>query len=317
MTIFADEAKRRYDIVIPQLTRALGRSDSALSQLNPARRPGPQDVALRFRTSSRTSTSNTAAVHLIDKGIIEEYEFHVPYAEDPSGVITYYTRSVAKAGGVERLVWRVRHARADGPRLPEGPRVRAARSSWRTRSSCAGWPRTTPRRSWSARSARRSVRWRSPSASRRSPRTRFRVSDTPPFPWSRQTVEGERHGLQPHACRQLRWRRASRSSSTEATDVAAWAKLTMNSRFALEYISKAGALRYYYPDFVVRLTDDSCLIVETKGQEDLDVALKDRRARRWCEDATRLAGANGPMRRSTSTCSTSTLEEISTVCDAS
>ena len=64
----------------------------------------------------------------------------------------------------------------------------------------------------------------------------------------------------------------------------------MNSRFALEYISKAGALRYYYPDFVVRLTDDSCLIVETKGQEDLDVALKDRRARRWCEDATRLAG---------------------------
>ncbi|MGC2375546.1 MAG: hypothetical protein WA484_16900 [Solirubrobacteraceae bacterium] len=64
----------------------------------------------------------------------------------------------------------------------------------------------------------------------------------------------------------------------------------MNSRFALEYISKTGALRYYYPDFVVRLTDDACLIVETKGQEDLDVALKDRRARRWCVDATRLAG---------------------------
>ena len=42
-------------------------------------------------------------MHLIDKGVIEEYEFHVPYAEDPSGVITYYTRSVAKAGGVDRL----------------------------------------------------------------------------------------------------------------------------------------------------------------------------------------------------------------------
>ena len=41
----------------------------------------------------------------------------------------------------------------------------------------------------------------------------------------------------------------------------------------------------------MRLTDSSCLIVETKGQEDLDVALKDRRARRWCEDATRLAGS--------------------------
>jgi hypothetical protein len=40
----------------------------------------------------------------------------------------------------------------------------------------------------------------------------------------------------------------------------------------------------------MRLNDDTCLIVETKGQEDLDVALKDRRARRWCQDSTRLAG---------------------------
>jgi len=42
-------------------------------------------------------------LHLIDKGVIEEYEFYVPYAEDPSGVITYYTRSVAKEAGVDRL----------------------------------------------------------------------------------------------------------------------------------------------------------------------------------------------------------------------
>ena len=55
-------------------------------------------------------------------------------------------------------------------------------------------------------------------------------------------------------------------------------------------LPNAGALRYYYPDFVLRLADDTCLIVETKGQEDLDVALKDRRARRWCKDATRLSG---------------------------
>jgi len=40
----------------------------------------------------------------------------------------------------------------------------------------------------------------------------------------------------------------------------------------------------------MRLADDSCVIVETKGQEDLEVTLKDRRARRWCQDATRLSG---------------------------
>lgn len=48
--------------------------------------------------------------------------------------------------------------------------------------------------------------------------------------------------------------------------------------------------RVLLPDFATRLSDDTCLVVETKGQEDLDVALKDRRARRWCQDATRLAG---------------------------
>ena len=41
--------------------------------------------------------------HLIDKDIIEEHEFHVPYAEDPSGVISYYTKRVCEAGGVEKL----------------------------------------------------------------------------------------------------------------------------------------------------------------------------------------------------------------------
>ncbi len=63
----------------------------------------------------------------------------------------------------------------------------------------------------------------------------------------------------------------------------------------------------------MRLTDDSCLIIETKGQEDLDVALKDRRARRWCEDATRLAGREWALREGrSSTSSTPTLEQTST-----
>ncbi|MEJ7824683.1 MAG: hypothetical protein WKF48_04610 [Solirubrobacteraceae bacterium] len=37
VTILSDEAKRRFDIVIPQLTRALTRSDSAPRRRPPAR----------------------------------------------------------------------------------------------------------------------------------------------------------------------------------------------------------------------------------------------------------------------------------------
>jgi type III restriction enzyme len=119
--------------------------------------------------------------------------------------------------------------------------------------------------------------------------TALRVSETPPFPWSRETVAGKHtvFNLTP-VDSSLEGRFALFLDRAE--DVTAWAKLTMNTRFAMEYISAAGALRYYYPDFVMRLSDDSCLVVETKGQEDLDVAHKDRRARRWCKDAARLSG---------------------------
>jgi type III restriction enzyme len=41
---------------------------------------------------------------------------------------------------------------------------------------------------------------------------------------------------------------------------------------------------------VVRLCDDSCLVIETKGLEDPDVPHKDARARRWARDASALAG---------------------------
>jgi hypothetical protein len=37
------------------------------------------------------------------RGVIEEYEFHVPYAEDPSAVLMYYTRGVATEDAIRAL----------------------------------------------------------------------------------------------------------------------------------------------------------------------------------------------------------------------
>jgi type III restriction enzyme len=287
VTIFADEAKRRFDIVIPQLTRALARSESALTQLHARDVPDPKS-RLAIPDVQPDEYVHYRGRHLIDKGIIEEYEFHVPYAEDPSGVITYYTRSVARAGGVERL---------SGAFATLAPMVRDYLKERVFEQPVELEDKVILRR-LAENDARAIVveafgeAIRALSIAEREPtitESAFRVSETPPFPWSRQTVEGERtvFNLTP-VDNALEARFAQ--FLDRASDVAAWAKLATNSRFALEYISKAGALRYYHPDFVVRLTDDTCLIVETKGREDLDVAFKDRRARRWCEDATRLAG---------------------------
>ena len=287
VTIFPDESKLRYDIAIPQLTRTLARSDSPLARLraedvdDPATRLEVPDVApdeyLEYR-----------GIHLIHKVEIERDHFLVPYAEDPSGVITWYTKSAAAAGGVggvegafatlaplvrdylarrvfdrevdlaDKVVLR-RLAENDAQQLVLGPFQRAIRAL--------------------------AIEEREATITENA----LRLSQTPAFPWSRTTVESTRtvFNLSPV---DNRLERRFAEFLDHSTDVAAFAKLTMNSRFALEYIARSGALRYYYPDFVVRLSDDTCLVLETKGMEDVDVELKDRRARKWCRDASALSG---------------------------
>lgn len=49
-----------------------------------------------------------------------------------------------------------------------------------------------------------------------------------------------------------------------------------------------GNISNYYPDFIVKLPGNKVVIVETKGQVDLDVPLKMERLKKWCEDINRV-----------------------------
>jgi len=72
------------------------------------------------------------------------------------------------------------------------------------------------------------------------------------------------------------------------TDVVSYAKNYMAVHFKLDYVNADGDISNYYPDFIVKLPDRRIVIVETKGQEDLDVPLKMERLRQWCEDINRM-----------------------------
>ncbi|MBE3088573.1 MAG: type III restriction endonuclease subunit R, partial [Chloroflexi bacterium] len=72
------------------------------------------------------------------------------------------------------------------------------------------------------------------------------------------------------------------------SDVVSFAKNYLAVHFKLDYVNAEGDISDYYPDFMVKLSDKRIVIVETKGQEDLDVPLKMARLQQWCEDVNRV-----------------------------
>lgn len=71
-------------------------------------------------------------------------------------------------------------------------------------------------------------------------------------------------------------------------DVISYAKNYFGVNFKLDYVNADGGISNYYPDFLVKLSGKRIFIVETKGQEDLDVPLKMQRLKQWCEDINRV-----------------------------
>jgi len=71
-------------------------------------------------------------------------------------------------------------------------------------------------------------------------------------------------------------------------EVVSYTKNYFAVHFKLDYVNADGNISNYYPDFIVKLADGRVVVVETKGQEDLDVPLKMARLWQWCEDINRI-----------------------------
>ncbi len=74
----------------------------------------------------------------------------------------------------------------------------------------------------------------------------------------------------------------------DCEDVISYAKNYFAVNFKLDYVNVDGNISNYYPDFIVKTSEKTICIVETKGQEDLDVPLKMERLRLWCDDINRI-----------------------------
>ena len=116
-----------------------------------------------------------------------------------------------------------------------------------------------------------------------------RLSLMEPFAFSRPVLEARKCVLNVVPC-DNDFEYAFAKFLEGANDVYAFSKLPQQFGFSIEYTDNNANLRYYYPDFVVKTEQGEMWLVETKGQELLEVAFKDRAAQMWCENATQLTG---------------------------
>jgi type III restriction enzyme len=83
----------------------------------------------------------------------------------------------------------------------------------------------------------------------------------------------------------------------DAEDVAAFAKNYLALGFKIDYVKANGELSNYIPDFIVRTTDGTVWIVETKGRAELELPKKIRRLAQWCADAAESEGGDSATYR--------------------
>jgi type III restriction enzyme len=117
------------------------------------------------------------------------------------------------------------------------------------------------------------------------------LSTTPAFPFSntRSMIESKKTVFN-FVTSSNEFEKAFARFLDKAEDVAAFAKLPDQFGFCIQYTDTRANIRNYFPDFILRLQEGSHWIAETKGREDVDVAMKDQAAQNWCETATMLTG---------------------------
>jgi len=116
------------------------------------------------------------------------------------------------------------------------------------------------------------------------------LSETPPYAFSRKLCESHKTVFNYVACDndfELEFAKFLHL----AEDVLAFSKLPMQFGFSISYTDTRANIRHYFPDFVAKISESEYRIIETKGREDVEVQLKDRAARQWCENATELTGS--------------------------
>jgi type III restriction enzyme len=278
------------DISLPKLSRRYSREFKDLAELDPAALGNPK---LTLKPFTPEETREIVFKTMLDAEVHHTLQLDSAGTADYRSVVTFFARQLLKdmrlVGGYDQLYPKVRdflrdHLFAPSPVNLEDPVVLRNLSepepgkilfdSFRTAINAL-----TVRDSGSARIE-----------------DRIRLRDTRPFRTENRDylpvkksvfnrIVGEAHasGLELAFAKFL----------DDAPDVASFAKNYLAVGFKLDYVKADGDLSNYVPDFIVKTTDGTVWIIETKGREELDLPQKMARLKLWCMDASSASQTEG------------------------
>lgn len=288
ITILPDPEKSDKDILLPDLTPLLDRKSTLADEIAALDVMAFQCPVLPFKRGDATAEKfRYEGFDILTLEKLIERDYTIPEPQTPEEVIGYYARRIAQdvklPSQFAPLVPKVREfleKKAFGKpvNLNEAGMVKAISSNVAQYVTVKTFvtalrevvvQELVPRLSNAGRA----------------------LSTTPPFPHARPTLEARKTVFNLVACDNEFEKEFARFLE-KAEDVERFAKLPEQFGFVIQYTDAVGNLRNYEPDFVAVLTGGTHFLVETKGQEDVNVAHKDRAARLWCENATVLTGVD-------------------------
>ncbi len=285
-TVVVDKTRLAYDIDVPILTPGLVRSVTRLDKLN-VDALGLRTFQLPERRMLGEDRIQYTGRHMFTLEVVEEAEFEREFPVEPSGYLSVMVRLVERETRLTAQFARL------APLMKAAIETRLFGTSVSMEDEIVMMTLNRPdvkRELFEAfvtainnlSIERQRVALDSQA---------IRVSNTNAFTTTRECMDGNKtvFNIVPYA-NQLEADFIAFLESRDADDVLAYFKNETAVHFDIEYQGVAGGIRRYVPDFVVRAGDGVMYIVETKGQEDLEVERKDLRAARWCADASALTG---------------------------
>ena len=284
--VYVDKSRLEYDVEVPLLTPALVTTSAGLETM------GIDDIEL-IRVSPpqprllREGRFGYKGIEMLSLQVVEEHEIERDFPADPVGYVSVMCQLIEKeckltgqfhllAGLVKEYI---EHVLFDGDYSMEEDYVLVRLNKADAKTAVF-------------KAFVEAIRARivEPQVVRPTGES-LRFGETPGFEWSRTTYAGNKTVFNLVAC-DNQYEAQFASFLDRAPDVAGYAKNNLYTRFTLDYQNSEGAIRLYYPDFLVRLASGAHWLIETKGVEDVEVQRKDARAGEWCKDVTQMTGVH-------------------------